>query len=222
MRNIGRFSVESKISTTSENNEKIHVLIRFRQLLLVVILVLFVMPTALLLTPWWIWMQPFGFFCPKLIEGYSRIVTWPLTLSKKIRSYCNSDDFTERLTYWLKEKNHENKFWKQKNKFVQFLSCGFVEEIELLKMWLIQTEKFRSVLIDQIAKFIFKWIEMMIVLTRLFSKKICYVLHHIDRWFTMWNTGIDSPFKPILFWMPLNSKNWIRIAWIKKNKYSLP
>jgi len=51
------------------------------------------MPIALLLTPWWIWLQAFKKRCPYMIDGYYRIVVWPLTLSKKIRSYRQNDRF---------------------------------------------------------------------------------------------------------------------------------
>lgn len=57
------------------------------------------MPLALLLTPWWIWLQPFERKCPDMINGYYRLVTWPLTLSKKIRSYQDNDHFVEKLKY---------------------------------------------------------------------------------------------------------------------------
>lgn len=57
------------------------------------------MPIALLLTPWWLCLQIFERKCPDMMEGYFRIVTWPLTLMKKIRGYQNDDRFVEQLKY---------------------------------------------------------------------------------------------------------------------------
>jgi hypothetical protein len=57
------------------------------------------MPFALLLTPWWIWLQPFQRKCPDMMDGYYRLVTWPLTLSKKIRLYQDDDHFASQLKY---------------------------------------------------------------------------------------------------------------------------
>jgi len=57
------------------------------------------MPFALLLTPWWIGLQPFSKLCPNIFNGYYRLVTWPLTISKNIRSYSSDDRFIEQIKY---------------------------------------------------------------------------------------------------------------------------
>jgi hypothetical protein len=44
-------------------------------MVLSIILLVFIMPKALFLTPWWIWMQPCERKCPNMMKGYYRIVT---------------------------------------------------------------------------------------------------------------------------------------------------
>ena len=91
----------SRSTTSSHHNDdsKFSIVVWFFRIILSIILILFIMPIALLLTPWWIWLQPFETKCPDMIDGYYRIVTWPLTMSKKIRSYRSDDQFSERLQY---------------------------------------------------------------------------------------------------------------------------
>ncbi|CAF0729119.1 unnamed protein product [Adineta ricciae] len=71
-------------------------LLRF---VLCICLLLFSMPLALLLAPWWVWLQVLESKLPYLINGYYRIVTWPLTLSQNIRSYRQDDYFIEKLKW---------------------------------------------------------------------------------------------------------------------------
>jgi hypothetical protein len=96
---VSRQSSKSTISNTSENQSNVTIIVWMLRILLLFILILFIMPIAFLLTPWWIWMQPFQRQCPNLINGYYRIVTWPLTLSEKIRSFRQNHYFIERLKY---------------------------------------------------------------------------------------------------------------------------
>ena len=86
-------------STASSKGSKFSVLVWLFRIILSIILILFIMPFALLLTPWWIWLQPFERKCPNMMDGYYRLVTWPLTLSKNIRSYQDDDRFVEQLKY---------------------------------------------------------------------------------------------------------------------------
>ena len=90
---------KTSISANSTNESKVPISIWIFRIILSIILLLIIMPIALLLTPWWIWMQPFENKCPDIMNGYYRIVTWPLTISKKIRSYQQKDRFIERLKY---------------------------------------------------------------------------------------------------------------------------
>ena len=66
---------------------------------LILILIVLIMPIALLITPWWICMQPCERACPLMMMGYYRIASWPMTLSKKIRSCQDSDTFLDRLAF---------------------------------------------------------------------------------------------------------------------------
>ena len=92
-------SSRSTISSNQYDDSKFSIVVWFFRIILSIILILFIMPIALLLTPWWIWLQPFETKYPDMIDGYYRIVTWPLTMSKKIRSYRSDDHFPERLQY---------------------------------------------------------------------------------------------------------------------------
>lgn len=66
---------------------------------LVFFLFILIMPFAVLLTPWWIGLQPFSQLCPNMMSGYYRLITWPLTIGKHIRSYSAKDRFIEQLKY---------------------------------------------------------------------------------------------------------------------------
>jgi hypothetical protein len=90
---------KTSISGNSTNESKVTISIWIFRIILSIILLLIIMPIALLLTPWWIWMQPFENKCPDIMNGYYRIVTWPLTISKKIRFYQQNDRFIEQLKY---------------------------------------------------------------------------------------------------------------------------
>ncbi len=92
-------SNRSTISSSSLKESKFSIIIWFFRIILSIILILFIMPFALLLTPWWIWLQPFQRKCPDMMDGYYRLVTWPLTLSKKIRLYQDDDHFASQLKY---------------------------------------------------------------------------------------------------------------------------
>jgi len=89
----------STISSNGIKESTVTIGIWILRILLSIILFLFIMPIALLLTPWWILMQPFERKCPNMMDGYYRIVTWPLTISKKIRFYSPNDRFIEKLKY---------------------------------------------------------------------------------------------------------------------------
>lgn len=73
----------------------------FLRFTLFLILICFVLPVALLLTPWWIFFQPFSFLCPTIFSGYTQIVTWPLTLMKNIRFIEKQKSFTDYLHFWI-------------------------------------------------------------------------------------------------------------------------
>jgi hypothetical protein len=90
---------KSSISVDHIKDSKVTISIWIFRIVLSIILLLIIMPIALLLTPWWIWMQPFDRKYPDMISGYYRIVIWPLTISKKIRSYTENDRFIEQLKY---------------------------------------------------------------------------------------------------------------------------
>jgi len=94
-----RYSKKSTISSNSLNGSTVTIGIWILRIPLLIILFLFIMPIALLLTPWWILMQPFEKKCPNMMDSYYRIVTWPLTISKNIRSYRQNDRFIEQLKY---------------------------------------------------------------------------------------------------------------------------
>ncbi|CAF0811558.1 unnamed protein product [Adineta steineri] len=94
-----RHTSSSTISSISTQNSKVTMIIWIYRIILLFILLLFVIPFALLLTPWWIWMQPFEKICPNIMNGYYRLVTWPLTISKNIRFYRTDDHFIEKLKY---------------------------------------------------------------------------------------------------------------------------
>ena len=87
------------VSSNSLKNSGFSIVVFLLRIVLSIILVLCIMPIALLLTPWWIWLQIFERKCPNMMDGYFRIVTWPLTLSRKIRGYQNDDRFVEQLKY---------------------------------------------------------------------------------------------------------------------------
>jgi len=93
------YSNRSTISSNSLEDSKVTISVWILRISLLIILFLFIMPIALLLTPWWILMQPFEKKCPSMMDGYYRIVTWPLTISKKIRFYRQNDRFIEQLKY---------------------------------------------------------------------------------------------------------------------------
>jgi len=93
------YSNRSTISSNSPKESKFIIGIWILRIPLLIILFLFIMPIALFLTPWWILMQPFEKKCPNMMDGYYRIVTWPLTISKKIQSYRQNDRFIEQLKY---------------------------------------------------------------------------------------------------------------------------
>jgi hypothetical protein len=94
-----RQTSKSTISADSVKNGNITIVIWILRIVLSIILLLFIMPIALFLTPWWIWMQPCERKCPNMMKGYYRIVTWPLTISKNIRSYRQNDRFVDQLKY---------------------------------------------------------------------------------------------------------------------------
>jgi hypothetical protein len=94
-----RYSNKSTISSNSLNGSTVTIGIWILRIPLLIILFLFIMPIALLLTPWWILMQPFEKKCPNMMDGYYRIVTWPLTISKNIRCFRQNDHFIEQLKY---------------------------------------------------------------------------------------------------------------------------
>ena len=97
---LGSQSSQSTVSTTASEEElSVSCTVHLLRALLGVILALFVLPVSLLLTPWWIWMQPFEGLCPTMMDGYYRIVTWPLTMAKNVRSYRNTDRFVDRMKY---------------------------------------------------------------------------------------------------------------------------
>ena len=86
---------------------------------LILLLIVLIMPIALLITPWWIYMQPCEGACPTMMSGYYRIASWPMTLSKKIRSYQDSDTFAERLSFWKEnEKGAEQLIIRKRSRFV--------------------------------------------------------------------------------------------------------
>lgn len=86
-------------SSHSLKNSGFSLMVWLLRIVLSIVLILIIMPIALLLTPWWIWLQLFERKCPDMMDGYFRIVTWPLTLSKKIRGYQRDDQFVEQLKY---------------------------------------------------------------------------------------------------------------------------
>lgn len=88
-----------RTSSIKDDNSNTSIIIWILRIPLIIILVLFTMPLALLLTPWWIFMQPFERACPNMMNGYYRLVTWPLTISEKIRSYGENDRFIDQLKY---------------------------------------------------------------------------------------------------------------------------
>jgi hypothetical protein len=90
---------KSSISVDRIKDSKVTISIWIFRIVLSIILLLIIMPIALLLTPWWIWMQPFERKCPTMMKGYFRLVTWPLTISKNIRSYRQNDRLLEQLKY---------------------------------------------------------------------------------------------------------------------------
>ncbi|CAF3339725.1 unnamed protein product [Rotaria sp. Silwood1] len=92
-------SGKSTSSSNSLNQSMTSISIWILRIILFIILLLFIMPIALLLTPWWISMQPFERACPNMMNGYYRIVTWPLKISKNIRFYRTSDQFIQQLKY---------------------------------------------------------------------------------------------------------------------------
>ncbi|CAF3430250.1 unnamed protein product [Rotaria socialis] len=85
--------------TDSFNQSKATIIVWIIRLVLFIVLLLFIMPIALVLTPWWIFMQPCKKACPNIMNGYYRIVTWPLKLSKNIRFYRKYYRFIEQLKY---------------------------------------------------------------------------------------------------------------------------
>lgn len=87
------------VSSSSLKGSGFSPMVWLLRIVLSIILILCIMPIALLLTPWWIWLQIFERKCPDMMDGYFRIVTWPLTLSKKIRGYQRDDQFVEQLKY---------------------------------------------------------------------------------------------------------------------------
>ena len=96
---VQRFHRASTTSLNSLDHSRISINVWISRILLFIILVLFVMPLALFLTPWWILMQPCQKKCFNMIDGYYRIVTWPLKLSRNIRSYQRNHHFVEKLKY---------------------------------------------------------------------------------------------------------------------------
>ncbi len=93
------YSNRSTISSDGLKDSNVTIGVWLLRIILSIILILFIMPISLLLTPWWIWLQPFERKCPNIMDGYYRLVTWPLTISKKIRSFRQNDRFSERLKY---------------------------------------------------------------------------------------------------------------------------
>ena len=90
-------SIASELSNGQDLSVTCRVwLLRF---VLCICLLLFIMPLALLLAPWWVSLQVLESKLPYLINGYYRIVTWPLTLSQNIRSYRQEDYFIEKLKW---------------------------------------------------------------------------------------------------------------------------
>lgn len=94
-----RQTSQSSISTSSAQTPMVTIVVWLLRFALAIVLLLCIMPLALLLTPWWICLQPFERALPNLMYGYERLVTWPLTLSKNIRSYQQSDRFIDKLKY---------------------------------------------------------------------------------------------------------------------------
>lgn len=91
--------VSSTRSSNNFENDKAPIGVWLLRIPLLIMLILFIMPIALLLTPWWIFMQPFERACPNMMDGYYRLVTWPLTISKNIRSFRQDDRFIDQLKY---------------------------------------------------------------------------------------------------------------------------
>ncbi len=65
-----RYNNKSTISSYSLNGSTVTIGIWILRIPLLIILFLFIMPIALLLTPWWILMQPFEKKCPNMMDGY--------------------------------------------------------------------------------------------------------------------------------------------------------
>ncbi|CAF1668509.1 unnamed protein product [Rotaria magnacalcarata] len=86
-------------STNSFNQSRANIIVWIIRLVLFIVLLLFIIPIALVLTPWWIFLQPCKNACPNIMNGYYRIVTWPLKLSKNIRFYRIYYKFIEQLKY---------------------------------------------------------------------------------------------------------------------------
>ncbi|CAF3836338.1 unnamed protein product [Rotaria sordida] len=95
-----KYSNRTSTSSSDSVNQSItSINVWILRIILFIILLLFIMPVALLLTPWWISMQPFERICPNMMNGYYRLVTWPLKISKNIRFYRTNDQFIQQLKY---------------------------------------------------------------------------------------------------------------------------